>query len=98
MVYHSFEDYIDNHILWTRFKYLNDLRKIIDNNLENTMGCKDLKVKDLCWKSEYDNDFQDWEVLVCVGTDEEDLYDVTLYVAMTRIEEFVVVESVFDNV
>lgn len=97
MLYHSFEDYIDNHIILTRFKRFDDLRKIIDNNLENTMGCKGLKVKDLCWKSDYDNDFQDWEVIVCVGTDEEDLYDVTLYVALTRIEEFVVIESTFDE-
>ena len=98
MLYDSFEDYIYNHIILARFKCLDDLRKIIDNNLENTMGCKGLKVKELCWKSYYDNDFQDWEVMVCVGTDEEDLYDITLYVAITRINEFVVLESVLEEV
>ena len=93
MLYNSFEDYMDNHIVLTRFKDLVDLEKNINENLMGTKNCKSLFVKDIAYKSYYDNDYQDYEVMVCIGNDNEDLYDVTLYYCVSRYNEKVVVES-----
>lgn len=86
------EEYFDKKLVLKRFKDLEELKKILDNDLSKF----DLKVKDLCNKSYYDNDFQDYEVLVEVGNEEESIFDLTLYYAVTRIEENIIVETSFE--
>ena len=98
MLYNKIEDYFDRHIIFTRFGTLEELKKIIDNNLQCTQGCDGLYVKDLAYKDYYDNDFQDYEVMVVVGNDENDLYDLTLYYCVTRTDEYIVVESNFEEI
>lgn len=88
------ERFIDHELIFWRFKDLEDLK----NRLNDEFNEFNLKVKDICYKSEYDNDFQDWEVLVSIGTDKEVIYDITIYYAKTRINENVIVETNFEEV
>ncbi len=96
------ERYIDNDLIFKRFKDLKDLKKQLNEffnneNIEPFSG-QWLKVKEIENKSYYDNDFQDWEILVSIGTDKEDIYDITIYYAKTRINENIIVETNFEEV
>lgn len=96
------ERYIYNDLIFKRFKDLEDLKKKLNNffNSENIepFGGQWLKVKEIENKSYYDNDFQDWEILASIGTDKEDIYDITIYYAKTRINENIIVETIFEEV
>ena len=91
-----------NDLIFKRFKDLEDLKKQLNDffnneNIEPFSG-QWLKVKEIENKSYYDNDFQDWEILVSIGTDKEDIYDITIYYAKTRINESIIVETNFEEV
>ena len=81
---------------------MEDLKKQLNEffnneNIEPFSG-QWLKVKEIENKNYYDNDFQDWEILVSIGTDKEDIYDITIYYAKTRINENIIVETNFEEV
>ena len=52
---------------------------------------------DIAYKSYYDNDFQDYEVMVAIGTDSENYYDITIYYAKTRIDDNIIVETSYEE-
>lgn len=97
-MYNSFDDLIEKHMVCVRFSDKESLRDIIDFKLKHTKGCGTLKVKDIEFKSFYDNDFQDWEVIVIVGNDEEDFYDIILYYTKSRVGLNVIVETYYEEI
>ena len=96
------EKYIDNDLILTRFKDKEDLKEQLNEffnneNIEPFSG-QWLKVKAIENKSYYDNNFQDYEIMVTVGTNAEDIYDITIYYAKTRTNENIIVETNFEEV
>lgn len=90
------ERFLDRDLILGRFRDLDELKKdindfLIDKEIDNRC----LFVKDIEYKSDYTNccDYQDYEVLLTLGTRDEDIYDVSIYYANTRNEEHVIVET-----
>ena len=88
------ETFFDRGIILTRFTTFEDLKDKINEKIE----FYDLKVKNYSLKSDYDNDFEDYLVMITIGNEEEDLYDLDLWYAITRIGERIIVESSFEEV
>ena len=88
------ETYIDKNIILTRFTTFEDLKNKVNERVENY----GYKVKDYSFKTDFDNDFEDFKVMMTLGNDEEDLIDLDLWFAITRIGERIVVESNFEEV
>ena len=84
----------NREIVLTRFKTFEDLKNEINERLES----HNLKVKDYALKSDYDNDIEDYLVMFTIGNEKEDLYDLDLWYAITRIGERIIVESTFEGV
>jgi hypothetical protein len=78
-----------------RFKELEDLRIYFDNKFSKYgVVCKDISRK--CYYDMSDN--SDYEIMITLGNSEEDLYDVTVYYAITRKEERIIVEMGYEEV
>lgn len=78
-----------------RFKGLRDLREYFNMK----MYYDNLKVKDIAKKIYYDSsDESDYEILLTLGNDEEDIYDLTIYYAKTRIGDNIIVEIGYEEV
>lgn len=90
----TIERYFDDYLILTRFKTFEELKKKINEDLEE----ENLKVKDYDFKSDYDNDFEDYKLMMTIGNDEEDLYDLDIWYAVTRIGENIIVETSFEEV
>lgn len=93
-------DYINNKLILKRFNDLDDLKNKLDYFfygciLEDTGEL--LKVNDIAYKSHYDNDFQDYEIMATIGTDSEYYYDVTIYYAKTRINDNIIIETSYEE-
>ena len=88
------ERYFDNDIILTRFKDFEDLKKKLNDRLENY----DLKIRNYDFKFDFDNDFEDYSVIVEIYKDDELKYDLQLWYAITRIGERIIVESSFEEV
>lgn len=93
-------DYINNKLVFKRFNDLDDLKNKLDYFfydciIEDTG--EHLKVLDIAYKSYYDNDFQDYEIMVVIGTDSENYYDITIYYAKTRINNNIIVETSYEK-
>ena len=93
-------DYINNKLIFKRFNDLDDLKNKLDYFfydciIEDTG--EHLKVLDIAYKSYYDNDFQDYEIMATIGTDNENYYDITIYYAKTRINNNIIVETSYEK-
>ena len=93
-------DYINNKLVFKRFNDLDDLKNKLDYFfydciIEDTG--EHLKVLDIAYKSYYDNDFQDYEIMATIGTDNENYYDITIYYAKTRINNNIIVETSYEK-
>ena len=96
MYENSFENYIDHRLIWVRFKTLEELKDKINEDLKSLKE-ENLKVKDIGYVTDYESDYQDWEIIVIIENEKEESYDVSLYYAKTRIREKVIVESSFEK-
>ena len=86
--------YFDSGLILGRFTTFEDLKNMLNEVLEDY----DLKVKDYDFKSDYDNDFEDYLVMLTIGNGKEDLYDIDLWYAVTRTGERIIVESAVNEV
>ena len=85
---------IEKEIQLLRFKNKKDLR----NKLNKMISKYNWKVGAIEYKSYYDNDFQDWELIVELYDYFDNLlYDVTIYYCKTRTKEKIIVESAFER-
>ena len=86
--------YFYGGVILGRFTTFEDLKNMLNEFLEDY----NLKVKDYDFKSDYDNNFEDYLVMFTIGNDKEDLYDVDLWYAITRTGERIIVESAVNEV
>lgn len=87
------EKYFDNNLILTRFKHIDEIAKRLNNDFKDY----DLRVKDYAFKTDYDsNCYQDYEIIITMGNDEEDLIDITIYYTISRINEKVIVETAYE--
>lgn len=97
----SIKYFINEDLILKRFKNIEDLKDTLNYFF---YGCIDeetgdhLRVKAIAEKSYYDNDFQDYEIIAAIGTEKEDIYDITIYYAKTRINDFIIVETSYEEV
>ena len=85
--------YVIDKIELLRFKNKKDLRI----KLNKIVRKYHWKIGTIEYKSYYDNNFQDWEVLVeLYDYSNELIFDVTIYYCKTRTNEKIIVESAFE--
>ena len=90
---HMIETYFDKGLILTRFTTFEDLKKKLNERLENY----DLKIRNYDFKFDYDNDFEDFSVIVDIYKNNKLEYDLQLYYAVTRIGERIIVETNFER-
>ncbi len=84
------EKYFDNDLYLVRFNNIKDLEKRLKED-------EDLKVLDFSFRSDYDNDFSDYELNLTVEDTDKTKYDLDIWYAVTRIGERVIVETNFEE-
>jgi hypothetical protein len=84
------ERYFDNELYLVRFNNIQDLEKRLKED-------EDLKVLDFSFRSDYDNDFSDYELNLTVEDTDETKYDLDIWYAVTRIGERIIVETNFEE-
>ena len=82
------EKYFDNDLYLVRFNNIQDLEKRFKED-------KDLKIVDFSFRSDYDNDFSDYELNLTVEDTDKTKYDLDIWYAVTRIGERIIVETNF---
>ena len=97
----TIREFINEDLILKRFKNNEDLRNTLNyffyDCIDEETG-NHLRVKSIANKSYYDNDFQDYEIMAAIGTENEDIYDITIYYAKTRINNFIIVETSYEEV
>lgn len=84
------EKYFDNDLYLIRFNNIQDLEKRFKED-------KDLKIVDFSFRSDYDNDFSDYELNLTVEDTDKTKYDLDIWYAVTRIGERIIVETNFEE-
>ena len=84
------EKYFDNDLYLVRFNNIQDLEKRLKED-------KDLKILDFDFKSDYDDNWQDYEIMLTVEDTDKTKYDLDIWYAVTRIGERIIVETNFEE-
>lgn len=84
------EKYFDNDLYLVRFNNIQDLEKRFKED-------EDLKIVDFSFRSDYDNDFSDYELNLTVEDTDKTKYDLDIWYAVTRIGERIIVETNFEE-
>jgi len=82
------EKYFDNDLYLVRFNTIQDLEKRLKED-------KDLKILDFGFKSDYDDNWQDYEIMLTVEDTDKTKYDLDIWYAVTRIGERIIIETNF---
>lgn len=82
----------DDVLVLKRFKDTSEIIELLNKDFEDY----GLKVKDYYYKNDYENDFQDYELMIVMGNNEEDFIDITIYYAITRIGERIITETSYE--
>lgn len=82
------EKYFDNGLYLVRFNTIQDLEKRLKED-------KDLKILDFDFKSDYDDNWQDYEIMLTVEDTDKTKYDLDIWYAVTRIGERIIIETNF---
>lgn len=84
------EKYFDNDLYLIRFNTIQDLEKRFKED-------KDLKILDFGFKSNYDDNWQDYELMLTVEDTDKTKYDLDIWYAFTRTGERIIVETNFEE-
>lgn len=84
------EKYFDNDLYLVRFNNIQDLEKRFKED-------ENLKIVDFSFRSDYDNDFSDYELNLTVEDTDKTKYDLDIWYAVTRIGERIIVETNFEE-
>jgi hypothetical protein len=84
--------FLGDTLVLKRFKSIAEIISIINKDFEDY----DIRVKDYAFKDYYENDFQDYEIMLVMGNNEEDFIDITIYYATTRIGEKIITETSYE--
>lgn len=92
------EIYFDRRIILTRFKDFEDLKETIQEELDRYSFLGDLRVGNYDFKFDFDNDFEDYSIIIEIYKDNKLFVDLQLWYAITRIGERIIIESSFEEV
>lgn len=84
--------FLSDNLVLKRFNDINELIELINKDFEDY----EVKVKEYAFKGSYENDFQDYEIMLVMGNNEEDFIDVSIYYAITRIGERIITETSYE--
>lgn len=84
------EKYFDNDLYLIRFNTIQDLEKRFKED-------KDLKILDFGFKSDYDDNWQDYEIMLTIEDTDGTKYDLDIWYAVTRIGERIIIETNFEE-
>lgn len=84
------EKYFDNDLYLVRFNNIQDLEKRFKED-------ENLNIVDFSFRSDYDNDFSDYELNLTVEDTDKTKYDLYIWYAVTRIGERIIVETNFEE-
>lgn len=87
---HELEKYFDNDLYLVRFSNIRDLEKRLKAD-------KDLKIVDCGFKDYYDNNWQDYELMLTVEDTDKTKYDLDIWYAITRTGERIIIETNFEE-
>ena len=90
----NIENFLKYELILYRFSTFEGL----ENTINNEIKTYNLKIKNYSFKDYYDNDFEDYQISMCIGNEYEDVIDLTIYYAITRIGERVILESFYEEV
>lgn len=82
----------DDILVLKRFKDTSEIIELLNKDFQDY----GLKVKNYDYKNDYENDFQDYELMIVMGNNEEDFIDITIYYAITRIGERIITETSYE--
>lgn len=78
-----------------RFKTMKELKQYYNEKFKEN----GFRVKEIAKKSYYDSSEEcDYQILITLGNDKDDIYDLTVYYAKTRIRENIIVEIGYEEV
>lgn len=86
--------FLEFDLVLHRFNDFEELKKYIEEELKKY----NLKVKGYNFKGYYDNDFEDYNLMVCLGTENEDLFDLDIWYAIARNGARVILETSYCEV
>ena len=84
------EKYFDNDLYLVRFNTIQDLEKRFKED-------KDLKILDFGFKSDYYDNWQDYEIMLTIEDTNWTKYDLNIWYAVTRIGERIIIETNFEE-
>lgn len=84
--------FLGDNLVLKRFNTIEDIASILDKDFKDY----GIRVKEYAFKEDYDSDFQDYELMVVMGNNEEDFIDITIYYATTRIGEKIITETSYE--
>lgn len=90
--YYLEEKHLEEHLILFRFSTIEEIR----NKINSLFKDSDLKVKDFDFKNYYDSDFQDYELMIILGAEKEDIVDLTIYYTISRIGAKVISEISYE--
>lgn len=88
---YELEKYFDNDLYLVRFSNIRDLEKRLHDD-------KDLKIIDFGFKDSYDDNWQDYELMLTVEDTDKATYDLDIWYAITRTGERIIVETNFEKI
>ena len=88
------EKYFYDSLVLFRFNTIEDITKRLNEDFKGV----DLKVVGADFVTDYTNDYQDYELIVIMGNEEEEIIDISIYYAFSRIGEKIVTETSYEYV
>lgn len=84
--------FLSDNLVLIRFNTIEDIASKLDKDFEDY----GIRVKEYCFKEDNFTDFQDYELMITMGNKEEDIIDITIYYAITRIGEKIITETSYE--
>lgn len=85
--------FLGNNLVLIRFNTIEDIASKLDEDFKDY----GIRVKSYDFVTDYEhNDFQDYELMITMGNKEEDIIDITIYYAISRIGEKIITETSYE--
>lgn len=90
----ALDKYFFDGLTLFRFNTIKDIEERLNKDFKD-FG---LKVVGADFVFNYENDFQDYELIVVMGNEEEEIIDISIYYAVSRIGDKVITETSYELV
>lgn len=84
------ERYFDNELYLVRFNTIQDLKRLFKED-------KDLKVVNFAFKSDYNDDYSDYGLVLVIEDTDKTQYYLDIYYAVCRNGERIIIETNFEE-